>query len=304
MARTLIFSDIHVHPHKRKVERLEDCLKALDWVFQTAIDHNIEEIIFGGDLLHERQRIDSFTYMRVWEVLKKHMNGDLRLYLLLGNHDMWYATKWSVSSILPFSALPGVEVINKPARIKIAGANFDFIPYTHDPIAALKELKKMPGQATYAVGHIALTGAKLNTHGHAADVVIEHDGDMVVVDPTIFKDYEQVFLGHYHAEQQLADNVEYIGSPLELSFGEAFQKKHIIVFDAGKNEKKYIENTFSPKHLYLKQNQLDKYDLTNNFVCIMADDISAADLLMLLLQKINPSILDIEGFILGRAVFR
>ena len=276
MAHALIFSDIHIYPHKRKVERLEDCLKALDWVFRVAKERNIEDIIFGGDLLHDRQRIDVFTYMRTWEILKKNMTGDLRLWLLLGNHDLWFAQKWSVSSIHPFSALPGVTVIDKPCRLEIAGSYFDFIPYTHDPIAALAELRKLPGSAPYAVGHLAMHGAKMNAH-HQADVVIEHDGDMVVVDPKIFKDYRRVFLGHYHEAQQVAENVEYVGSTLQLSFGEAFQKKHIIDFDADHDRREYIENTFSPKHLYLKPDELEKHDLDNNFVIVLTDDISAAD---------------------------
>ena len=215
--------------------------------------------------------------MRTWEILKKNMQGDLRLWLLLGNHDLWFAQKWSVSSVHPFSALPGVTVIDKPCRLEIAGANFDFIPYTHDPLAALKELKKLPGTAPYAVGHIAMHGADISAH-HQADVVIEHDGDMVIVDPKIFKGYRRVFLGHYHGAQQLTDNVEYIGSTLQLTFGEAFQKKHIIDFDVDTDHREYIENTFSPVHLYLKPNQLDNYDLDNNFVILLTDDISAADL--------------------------
>jgi len=277
MGHVLLFSDIHIYPHKRKVERLEDCLKALAWVFEVARERNIEDIIFGGDLLHDRQRIDTFTYMRTWEILKENMRDGLRLWLLLGNHDLWFAQKWSVSSVHPFSALPGVTVIDKTCRLKIAGTHFDFIPYTHDPVAALEELKKLPGTALYAVGHIAMHGAMMNAQ-HQSDVVIEHDGDMVIVDPKIFKDYDRVFLGHYHGAQQLTDNVEYIGSTLQLTFGEAFQKKHIIDFDPKTNRREYIENTFSPKHFYLKPDQLDKYDLDNNFVILLTDDISAADL--------------------------
>ena len=47
-------------------------------------------------------------------------------------------------------------------------------------------------------------------------------------------------------------NVEYIGSPLQLSFGEAFQEKHLIIFDQDKKECEYILNDFSPKHLIIK----------------------------------------------------
>ena len=48
--------------------------------------------------------------------------------------------------------------------------------------------------------------------GPRAEVSVEHDGDMKVVDANIFEAWNEVFLGHYHAQQRLSDNVEYIGS--------------------------------------------------------------------------------------------
>jgi DNA repair exonuclease SbcCD nuclease subunit len=86
-------------------------------------------------------------------------------------------------------------------------------------------------------------------------------------------------LGHYHAEQRVNKKVEYIGSPLQLSFGEAFQTKHIILFDQEKCEKEYIENNFSPKHLVVNYADKDKYQLEGNYVQIKVDNIGATDLI-------------------------
>ena len=110
-------------------------------------------------------------------------------------------------------------------------------------------------------------------------MTIEHDGDMVSVGPSLFQHYKHTFLGHYHAEQQINDKIEYIGSPLQLSFGEAFQTKHIIIFDGKTGKKVYIENDFSPKHLVIRADETDKYDLQNNFVQIKVDNLSATDLI-------------------------
>ena len=43
-------------------------------------------------------------------------------------------------------------------------------------------------------------------------------------------------------------------------------------------ETEYIKNTFSPRHLIVKENQLDEYDLNNVFLKLIPLDISAADL--------------------------
>lgn len=272
----LLFSDLHVHPHKRSNDRLEDCLKALDWVFDVAEKNQIPNILFGGDLFHDRQKIEVYTYQRTFETLSKRLNG-VNLYLLLGNHDLWFSDKTSISSVIPLSALPGVRIISNPERIKIAGSYWDFIPYTHNPIVSLEELKKLPGEPEYALGHISVDEAIL--HGtQYSDVAVEHDGDMVRVTASLFNHYKQTFLGHYHAEQRVNSKVEYIGSPLELSFGEAFQEKHVIVFDGNKNKKKYIKNDFSPKHLVIDISEKEKYDLNGNFVRLKVDNLSSTDL--------------------------
>ena len=129
----------------------------------------------------------------------------------------------------------------------------------------------------YALGHIALDGAILHGSQHS-DVAIEHDGDMVAISASLFDAYKYTFLGHYHAEQRVNKKVEYIGSPLQLSFGEAFQKKHIIIFDTDKCELEYVENNFSPKHLVINYSEKDKYQLEGNYVQIKVDDIGATDL--------------------------
>lgn len=293
----LIFSDIHLYCHKRKAERLEDCLRALDWVFDTAEERKIENILFGGDLFHDRHKIDVYTYQRTFETLEKRMKGNkFLLYLLLGNHDLWFNDKTTVSSVVPLSALPGVRIISSPERLNICGCNWDFVPFTHNPVETLGVLQKLPGEPEYALGHIALDGAIL--HGsHQADVVIEHDGDMITVSASLFDKYKHVFLGHYHAEQRVTPTVEYVGSPLELSFGEAFQTKHIIAFDGKKNKRKYIRNEFSPKHLVIRPEDRDKYDLENNFVQIKVDSLGATDLISMrkeILEKTNLGSLEIK----------
>ena len=49
MSKSLIFSDLHLHSHKNRTNRLQDCLKVLNWVFDQAKEHQCENIIFLGD---------------------------------------------------------------------------------------------------------------------------------------------------------------------------------------------------------------------------------------------------------------
>lgn len=279
MSTVLIFTDIHINSHKRSQERLKDCLQVLDWVFETAKNEKIKTILFGGDLFHDRQKIDVYTYQKTFEILKKWLpTNQFHLYLVLGNHDLWFNEQTSISSVMPFSSLPNITIIDQPTRMEIENSYWDLIPFTHDPIKAIESLKKEDGSFQYALGHLAVDGAIL--HGSSvADVAIEHDGEMIKIGTNIFSQYKKVFLGHYHCQQILEPNIEYIGSPLQLSFGEAFQDKHIIAFDCADAKIKYITNNFSPKHLVLRADEIDKYDLSKNFVRIIVESLSGADLI-------------------------
>lgn len=298
MGKVLLFSDIHIYPHKKKTERLEDCLAVLNWVFDVAEKRKLQNIIFGGDFFHDRQKIDIYTYQKTFEVLRDRLKSkEINIFLLLGNHDIWFNDNTDVSSVLPLSSLNNLKVIKDPERIKIEGHYWDFIPFTHNPINSIENLKKInEGTTEYAVGHLAIDGAIL--HGNQySEVSVEHEGDIVPVNYSIFKNYKYTFLGHYHAQQKVSKNVEYIGSPLELSFGEAFQEKHLIIFDGDNQSIEYVKNEFSPKHLIFNLEERKNFDLENNFIQIKVDNLSSADLISIkkeILSSTQPGSLEIK----------
>lgn len=277
MAKILLFSDIHIHNHKKSYERLSDCINAFKWVFEIARQNGIKSIIFGGDLLHERLKIDSCVYQNIYNILKE--NNDFDLYLLLGNHDIWFNEKTDISGVYPFESISGIRVIGKPQTIQIEDSEWDFLPFTHDPVESIKIFNKKNIDKRYLIGHISIDGATLDS-GKISDVIIEHDGEMVKVSENLFSNYKYAFFGHYHKAQKLGEKSEYIGSPLELSFGESGEKKHVIILDTETNKKKYIVNDFSPKHIYINQKEIEKIDkktIDNNFVCILSEDLTSID---------------------------
>lgn len=286
--KILIFSDLHIHPHKKSSERLKDCLDALEWVFLTAERTGINNLVFLGDLFHDRQKIDVLAYQKAFEILERHMSGDLRLTLLLGNHDLWHYERLDISSVNPLRTIPGVKVVDAPSVVEISDGTEDFymgfLPYTHSPIEDIKKVEKawkssVKGDHRMVLGgHIAVDGALWNVrHGTLSDVAVEHEGDMVKVGPEIFRNWDRVFLGHYHAAQKMSDKVEYVGSPLQLSFGEADQKKHILVYDTLVDSSSYIENDFSPKHFIINEERVGDPSLKGNFVRLEVENIADSE---------------------------
>ncbi len=274
MSKLLFFSDIHIAAHKGSQDRLDDCLNVLKWVFTTARSRKIRNVIFGGDLFQDRQKISLLAYNKTFDVLAA--NDDIGIYLLLGNHDLWFYESTEVSSVHPFSALDHVSVIDEPGRQVIACEgipDIDFLPFTHNPVKILKEWKK---KSKILVAHIAVDGSTLNFHHRTkAEVNVEHENDMVPVSRDLFEGWERVFLGHYHGAQKLTKRAEYLGSPLELSFGEAGCRKHLVILDTETMDVEYVENKFSPKHLILEEGELPPEG--RNFVRLYVSDLRSAD---------------------------
>ena len=271
MPKILIFADLHLHNHKRSNERLEDCLQTLNWIFETAQKHNIKNIVCVGDLFHTRQKIDVLTYQKTFELFEKHQKSNV--WLLLGNHDMWYEHNWDVSSVIPLGILPNVTVIIKPCEIDIDGSITSFLPYIKDPLDSLALLKNKNLLFVHAAVHGALINSRSLTY---SDELIEHDGDMVKIDENVFSSWKRVFLGHYHAYQEINNKMRYIGSPLQLSYGEAFDKKYIAIYDTDTQTTELIENTFSPKHFVIKPEDIEDYNFGQRaFIRIQVDDINS-----------------------------
>jgi len=278
MSEVLLYSDLHIHAHKRSIDRLNNCLEVQEWVFETAKERLISDIIFAGDLFQDREKIDVFTYTLTFKLFKKYLDGTIRLWLLLGNHDLWFRDRWDVSSVHPFDALNGVTVIDKPCTLAIQGRLVDFLPYVQNPVEHLLTLGQ--SDAEILVAHLACHGAQLNrVYDTRADVIVEHDNEMVKVDSSLFSNWKKVWLGHYHGHQKVSDNVEYIGSPLQLSFNEAFQHKYIVACDLKTGKRDYIKNTFSPQHLIIPQKDLEKYEIKNNFVILETDESNSANII-------------------------
>lgn len=281
MTKALICSDLHVHSHKESVDRLQHCLDTLRWIFDTAESQGCDYIFFLGDLFHEKSKIDVLNYLSTFEIFMEHFlakKSPMQAYLLIGNHDMYHKERWDVNSVKPLSALTNVHIVDRHCTLNIGGHDIDFCPHSHNPIQLLSSLKGSKSRLLF--GHLSVHGAILNKlYGTTADVIVEYDTEMVPVSVDLFDDWDMTILGHYHAAQQINDKVEYIGSPLQLSFGEAFQEKHVMVLDLETLDKTYVVNDFSPRHYIIPSSDEDKYDLNGHFVRVLVDNMGAKDLL-------------------------
>jgi len=292
MSSAIIYSDLHVHPHGFKTEKLNDCLRCLEWVYKEAAKRGIPYVFFAGDLFHDRQRINIYAYDRTYEILQKY-SKDIQSYYILGNHDIFFRTRRSTSSVRPFSEI--INVIENPCTIQIENLKIDFLPYTENPSVDIQ--KNFDGSSEILIGHLALGGAILNAFHN----IKYRDSDLIEnirETPTaLLSKYKKAFLGHFHSRQQVSPTIEYIGSPLQLSYGESGDKKGFIILDFNTLETEFIENNFTPKYHIIPINEdISKYDLKNNYVRIISSQNSSVneiDLKNEIQNKFHPKDLEI-----------
>lgn len=284
--KILIWSDLHIHRHKDRVDRLDDCLDVLEWIFEVSQKNDVKDIVFLGDLFHDRRKIDILTYHRTFLALERCMaKTNIPLTMLLGNHDIWHRDRWDISSVSPLRSLPGINVVESVQQFRLPGTGrlVGVLPFTNDPVTHLSSINVPDTGVLFA--HLAVDGAILNARENITSrAIVEYDGDMIPVDAHLFSNWKQVFLGHYHNAQVVSDNIEYVGSPLQLDFGESFQHKQVCIFDFDDYSKTYERNTFSPQHLVIPYEDISKYQLEGNFVQVYVSRQSEAELMDLKLE--------------------
>jgi len=263
-------SDLHIFAHSLSLSKLQSCLDCLDWVYSEAVKRKIKYVIFAGDLFHDRNKINIYAYDSTYSILSKYAK-DVKSYFILGNHDMYYRTSRQISSVKPFSEI--VEVVSEPKKISIEGRTFDLLPYTENPVKEIND--NFSKKSDILVGHLALQGAVLNAlrgTRYESDSLEERITETPL---ECLSGYQRAFLGHFHARQKINATVEYLGSPLQLSFGEAMCEKGFTILNLKTLETEFVENNFTPKYFILPADaDFSQYDLKGSYVRLVSSGIS------------------------------
>jgi DNA repair exonuclease SbcCD nuclease subunit len=257
---SLITGDLHIHPHRNELRRIEDGLDCLNWIYQTAEGTSCLRVIFAGDFLHHRFSLSVYAYAKACNIVNNYAEKGIETFFVLGNHDMYFEDRWDIHSLVPIREW--ATVIDKPTTLEFEGVPVDFLPYTPKPSQYLEQFKP---KSSVLISHLAVAEAFL--HSKYDILSVEDDSkEKEVISPAAFKGWKKVWLGHYHYGQRL-DNIEYIGSPMQLTFGEADQVKHIAIFDHETLETKYVVNHISPKFLILEDvDKIKAKDVENAYV--------------------------------------
>lgn len=276
MIKLLHFADAHIDianhgrqdPKTGLTLRALDFLKALDTIIDTAIEREVDLVIFAGDAY--RDRTPAPTFQREWgrRVLRLSQAGILTL-LLVGNHDLSPAVG-RAHALQEFDTLevPHVRVMDRPrlyssAELENLPLQVIALPWLSRSrmMAALRNLEtsrelvyeKMeelltelihswldeeidPDLPVILTAHASIQGAM---YGGERSVMLGND---LVLPPALVRDprLDYVAMGHIHKPQDLNEGekppVIYPGSIERVDFGEAADDKYFVIVELDEKE--------------------------------------------------------------------
>jgi DNA repair exonuclease SbcCD nuclease subunit len=210
--RFIVFSDLQANCHKpfsKIIEgginsRLRDATNVIDQIRDTCVLQQIRVVFFLGDLFHTRKTVDVSVLHEVYLALER-LSSVSRIFLILGNHDMW-SLRDGPNSIRQFEKI--ATIVEKPTTLVIDGQDVVLIPYIDDPQELKNAVKSLDGDIAFL--HAGITEATIGPY----DRQIKGQISLKLLDK-----YKLAFVGHYHKRQRMG-NVVIPGSALQVDLGE------------------------------------------------------------------------------------
>jgi DNA repair exonuclease SbcCD nuclease subunit len=221
----LFYSDLHIRP-----ERIDDCEIVLKSVgdmaekLQDKLKRKVT-IVNGGDTFNTRGLIKTSCFDVLYKHYENWASRGLTQVIIVGNHDQ-EDKDGLIHPMRVFEQFKGWSVIGSPTVID----GMAYFPYMNKSNIQSEIKKAIKAGAKDAVVHWGIQGAMMN-EGHA---------DSEGIPSVWLKDFNRVFSGHYHYRNAF-QNIQYIGSPMQQSFGEINQKKGVMVYDNEKNKVSFQE---------------------------------------------------------------
>jgi len=260
--RTLILGDMH---HKANDYHINYQMKFLGGIKHLIKQREIDSLVFLGDI-HDKRRLADIRVINLFRDMYSDISSMVKnVYIIAGNHDMYFSVKNTPNSIKSFFIADNVSIIDEtPLKF----GKYHFIPWINENnVDVIREfVGNNNREGNYLFGHPELNGFMMNA---------KECSESQLYYPTYDK-YDTFFAGHFHGKQQ-DGNVLYTGTPYEMNFGE-MGVKGIHILDSDTGEITFLENKNNIfKKLYFPNNmtyeEIDKkvLDISNKIITIDID---------------------------------
>ena len=288
--KSLIFTDIHFGLKGNSISRLNIAVKAVKCILDAVKKHDIKNIFFGGDLLHQRVSINVNTMnvvLKCVEAMAKHC----KVWLIVGNHDTHYKNSVDVSSLNMFKHTNNVEVVNKVKAVTLNGQEVLLAPWLADFSAFTAEQFDMaighfdiPSKfllATYIQEHSSQTASDVvaslidndsefntspsldnmtNADVKAAIKLKDNTSDLIKSFVDLVKRDGWIFAGHIHAHKEFVTkgrNFTFVGTPYQQTLGDMNHDCGFYILDEHNNPE-FVKTEGLPVHVEIKMSEAVK----------------------------------------------
>lgn len=240
------YSQDKVEDETNLPERLHSIKNALYDTAEYCVKNNIGTIVIGGDILHGK----SIIYAIAQEIMLQFFDDykdSIKFYVIDGNHDLSGKSESVVSALRPLQNISNVKWIPYSETYLMEDEDILFVPYSTKLPSIIKDRR-----SKILISHFGLSEGVLNS-------------GMSIVSDISLKDlvgrYQLVLLGHYHKPQEIIRDdisVYYVGSSVQLDWGEKNDEKRFLVVDSDTLEVKSIPTSGYKKHVEIELTEDNK----------------------------------------------
>jgi len=206
--------------------RIEEMVySGFDQVVDKIIEMRPDAVVHAGDVFHHvRPKIQPLVVFQ--RNLLRLRDEGIPVIIISGNHD---APK-SYSQTSPFRLFEGLRDVHIAQRyeyehFEVGDCHFHCIPFCIDAGDYMAEFQKIErkGRDILVMHGLveSLSNKKMRSMG-------EHE----LSDSFLKTDFDYIALGHYHGQAQISENAWYSGSVEYFNFGEAQDRKGMLLFDS------------------------------------------------------------------------
>lgn len=229
--RMVVLADLHLGLSQSNVIWHTVSIDLAKEIHDYAIKHNIDTIAVLGDLFDNRKFIGQRTHDVAMNIVT-NIWKDFNVILILGNHDQYYKEQPTPNWLNMFKDSNNVTIVDiKPHIVD----DCCFIPWDYD----ITKIQK----CNYLFGHLEINSFYMNNY-YACNT--SH------LNTNNFDKFKAVYSGHFHFPQTY-NNITYIGSPFQQTFGDVGSNRGYYIFDDGKIE--FIKFTSAPEFVIIRANE-------------------------------------------------
>lgn len=240
----LLMNDIHVSK-----ETIQEFIKNWDEALSICSQHDIKDIIIGGDLWHSRAAQTLDVLLAVRDAIIKAQNLDIAVVIAEGNHDRIDQESINGYSHL-FSGYQSIDVVNDYLEIDYSKQMSIWVmSYFPEEGSFVSRLEEIIGQLNPAKCNILYCHEGIN-----GGLTQPHNKELPA---KIFKPFNKVLVGHYHDRNRIENtNIEYIGASRQHNYGEDVMKGYTILYSDGSTE--FIQNQVNTRFYTLEATSIEE----------------------------------------------